>query len=46
MIPNLKLKSDDGDLFENLEKYRRITGKLDYLTIMRANITFPINVVI
>ncbi|CAI9269318.1 unnamed protein product [Lactuca saligna] len=33
MIPNVKLRANKGDLLENLEKHRRIEGKLNYLTI-------------
>ncbi|XP_071732931.1 secreted RxLR effector protein 161-like [Rutidosis leptorrhynchoides] len=45
MIPNMKLKADDGDLFINPEKYRRIVGKLNYLTLTRLDIAFPVSVV-
>ena len=34
MIPNVKLKADDGDLLENPEKYRRIVRKLNYLLLV------------
>jgi hypothetical protein len=45
MIPNMKLNVEDGDLFEDPEKYRRIVGKLNYLTITRPDIAFPVSVV-
>ncbi|KAJ9546398.1 hypothetical protein OSB04_018941 [Centaurea solstitialis] len=34
-------KADDGDPLENLEKYRRVMGRLNYLTITRPDIAFP-----
>ncbi|GJY86118.1 retrovirus-related pol polyprotein from transposon TNT 1-94 [Tanacetum coccineum] len=40
MIPKLKLKSEDGRLLHYPEKYRRVVGKLNYLTITRPNIAF------
>ena len=45
MIPNVKLRVDDGDLIENPEKYRKIVGKLNYLTITRPDIAYPVSVV-
>ena len=33
MDPNLKLSQDDGDLIEDPTSYRRLIGKLLYLTI-------------
>ncbi|GJV14128.1 serine/threonine-protein kinase RUNKEL [Tanacetum coccineum] len=44
MIPKLKLKYEDERLLQNLEKYRRIVGKLNYLTITRLDIAFMISV--
>nr|GEU58021.1 uncharacterized mitochondrial protein AtMg00810-like [Tanacetum cinerariifolium] len=44
MIPKLKLRSKDGRLLHNPEKYRRVVGKLNYLTITRPDIAFPVNV--
>lgn len=43
MIPNLKLSKQDGELLEDREMYRRIVGKLMYLTITRPDITFAVN---
>ncbi|XP_071738734.1 uncharacterized mitochondrial protein AtMg00810-like [Rutidosis leptorrhynchoides] len=45
MIPNVKLKADDGEELINPEKYRRIVGKLNYLTLTRPDIAFPVSVV-
>ncbi|KAL9840866.1 putative RNA-directed DNA polymerase [Arabidopsis thaliana] len=42
MVPNLKLMKADGEL-EDREHYRRIVGKLMYLTITRPDITFAVN---
>jgi hypothetical protein len=45
MIPSVKLKADDGDPLENPERYRRVVGRLNYLTITRPDIAFPVSVV-
>lgn len=45
MIPNVKLTSEDGELLEKPEVYRKIVGKLNYLTLTRPSIAFPISVV-
>ena len=44
-IPNMKLNIEYGDLLEDLEKYRRIVGKLNCLTITRSDIIFVVGVV-
>jgi len=44
MIPNPQL-TKDGELFEDLEKYRRLVGKLNYLTVTRPDIAYSVNVV-
>ena len=35
----------EGELFEHLERYRRLVGKLNYLTITRPGITHSVSVV-
>ena len=41
---NVKIYEDQGELLSNLERYRRLIGKLNYLTIARPDISFPISV--
>lgn len=43
MVPNLKMSNTDGDLIPDQELYRKIVGKLMYLTITRPDITFAVN---
>ena len=45
MIPNLHLAKDDGELFEDREKYRRLVGKLNYLTVTRPDIAYSVSIV-
>nr|GEV67397.1 hypothetical protein [Tanacetum cinerariifolium] len=45
MIPKLKLRSEDGRLLHNHEKYRRVVGKLNYLIITHPGIAFLFSVV-
>ena len=45
MDPNLKLVSSQGELLQDPGRYRRLVGKLNYLTITRLNISFPVSVV-
>ena len=35
----------EGELFKNLERYRRLVGKLNYLTVTRPDIAHSVNVV-
>lgn len=45
MIQNVKLKTDEGNLLENLEKCSRAIEELNYLTITRPDITFQVSVI-
>lgn len=44
MITIVKLKPKDGVLLENTERFRRVLGKLNYLTITHPDIAFPVSV--
>ena len=44
MDPNVKLYEDQGELLSNPERYRRLVGKLNYLTITRPDISFAVSV--
>ena len=44
MDPNVKLYEDQGELLSNLERYRRLIGKLNYLPITHPNISFAVSV--
>lgn len=41
--PSIKLSSEDGDLLFDAESYRRLVGKLLYLTITRPDICFAVH---
>ena len=43
MDPNLKLSQDDGDLIEDPTSYRRLIGKLLYLTITSPDLSYYVN---
>ena len=45
MDPNVKLLPGQGEPRSNPERYRRLVGKLNYLTVNRPDISFPVNVV-
>jgi len=45
MNPNMKLDAEHGELLYDPAKYRRLVGKLNYLTITRPNISFAVSVV-
>ena len=43
MAPNVEL-TKEGELFEDPERYRRLVGKLNYLTITRPDIVYSVSV--
>ena len=45
MDPNQKLMAEWGEPFNDLERYRRLVGKLIYLIITRLDISFAVGVV-
>ncbi|XP_059649061.1 uncharacterized mitochondrial protein AtMg00810-like [Cornus florida] len=45
MDSNTKLVSDEGDLFNDPGRFRRLVGKLIYLTITRPDISYAVSVV-
>jgi hypothetical protein len=45
MDPNKKLLKGEGELFEDLGKYRRLVEKLNFFTITRPDISYAVNVV-
>ena len=44
MAQSLHLTRED-ELFEDSERYRRLVGKLNYLTVTRPDITYSVSVV-
>ena len=45
MDPNIKLVPGQGELLRDPGRYRRLVDKLNYLTITRPDISFPVSVV-
>ena len=45
MVPNVQLMPNDGDPFYNPERYWKVIGKLNYLTVMRPDIAYTVSVV-
>ena len=44
MVPGVHL-TREGETFEDLERYRRLVGKLNYLTVTRPDIAYSFSVV-
>ena len=44
MVPSVHL-TKEGETFDDPERYRRLVGKLNYLTVTRLDISHSINVV-
>ena len=45
MDPNVKLQHSQGEFLSDPEKYKRLVGKLNYLTVTHLDISFAISVV-
>ena len=45
MDPNVKLVPSQGEPLQDLGRYRRLKGKLNYLTITQFDISFPVSIV-
>ena len=43
MTPNVQL-TKEGELFEDLERCRRLVGKLNYLSVTRPDIAYSVSV--
>ena len=44
MAPNVRF-TKEGELFEDPKRYRRLVGKLNYLTISHSDIAYSVSIV-
>ena len=44
MVPSVHL-TREGETFEDLDRYRRLVGKLNYFTITRPDIAYSVSIV-
>ncbi|GAB2270388.1 N-alpha-acetyltransferase 16, NatA auxiliary subunit [Dionaea muscipula] len=45
ILPGVKLAPEEGAVLDNPERYKRLVGKLNYLTITRPDIAFSVSIV-
>ena len=45
MVTNIQLTTEDGESFADSKMYRRLVGKLNYLTVTRPDIAYIVNIV-
>lgn len=45
MVPNGHLTKDEGDPFDDLERYKKLVGKLNYLIVTRPDIAYTVSIV-
>ena len=45
MDPNVKLVPRQGEPPRDVGRYRRLVGRMNYLTVTRSDISFPVSVV-
>ena len=46
MNPNVKLIPGQGQPLRDPGRYQRLVGRLNYLTITRSDISFPVSIVV
>lgn len=45
MVPDLYFTKNDGDPFDDRERYKRLVGKLNYLTVTCSDSTYVVSIV-